>query len=105
MNTEPKPEAPDDLFAWLKKLEQANTSFADKMRKTSDDFSKRMEALGEMPTLSSFPTFRGYAQLGKIVRSLKSRPDDLELIAGLIDALDSPNADAVRTALRSIKTA
>jgi hypothetical protein len=106
MSNEPPQPEQDDLLAWLKKLEQANTSYADKMRKTSDDFSKRMEALGEMPTLSSFPQFRAYADLGKIVRVLRSQPADLELISGLIDALSGSKADATRAAIQStLKTA
>lgn len=91
----------DDLFAWVKKLDQANASFAEKMRKTSDDFSKRMEALGDMPTLSSFPQFRAYVDMGKIVRVLKSQPADLELISGLIDALSGSKADTIRAAIQS----
>lgn len=104
MSPEPtQPEPQDDLFTYVKKLEQANASFADKMRKTSDEFSKRMEALGDMPTLTSFPAFRGYSNMGKIVRVLKSNPADLDLISGLVDALAGPNAASVRQAIQSIK--
>lgn len=94
----------EEWMKHVKKLDDANSSFYEKVRKDTEALQTKMEALAGT-NLASYPTFRPFVGIGKILAAIKTSDIDREIILGYLDSLVAAGtpakADAIRVAVRA----
>lgn len=95
---------PEDWMDYVKKLDDANTKFYDKIREDTNKLQSKMEALAGT-TLASYPTFQPFIGIGKIIAAIKHSEIDRQIINNYLDAIVAggtvEKADAIRNAVRA----
>lgn len=99
---------PDEWMEYVKKLDDANAKFYEKLRDDTSKFQGKMEALAGT-SLASYPTFQEFTSLGKVIACIRQSTVDRDIIAAYFDAIVAAGtpakADIIRAAVRSATTA
>ena len=100
----PQPNQADQFADHLAKLDAANASLYDKMRKTTDDFISRTQAAtANLSFLGKFQPFSDFMLQGRLLTAFNTNSADRDIFNAYLDAVASANgnADTIRARVKS----